>query len=1248
MDAGVLEGGKTVLDLAIELGTQTETVLGVMRQMGLEGHDPTAVIDPELEGRLVQRMAESGRVPKRALKKRRRRPGGLGVDRNILASALGATERGFREDSVPEDIEKSIIESRDTLLGDYSSPLASEPDAPSLLDDLAAPGKARPVFEDPKPAKQPARGRPAPAPKTARPQSRPQPRRSSAPAPTAVAPAAPKPAAAEEDELDIDLEALEAEIAGDEPVAKAAPAPAPAEDTVEEEDTGEIDVDLDALQADVGADEGEVELSDEEQAALNEVLGDDLGDDDLLGDDLELDELLGDDDLGLDAGDEEPAEEEAPAEEVEEQEEAEEEGEGEEEEEGEGEGEGEEEEEYEPQTIFEKIVAKLDLSMTELIAICVGLFLVFLLALILAIVFYQNYSPQVAEDLLRRANENYKDEKYAEAQGLYDEFLKTFPPGRDTEMAYFRAAESYFLDLENRRIAAEDNNEDMTQIRKEYADARDAYNAFLNFQKEITNFFSEKSDEVTNYRYPDSDLEEAANWRIAETYDRQQEYQYAIEKYDDFMSKFPESKRKDNAIREIPRLYDQWAQRDAKDEVRLRLDAIEQYHVHLKIPQEPSLEKAKVHLAIARDHQRLFELADNWPMQESRLQSTEDHLRKASELIAEANPGNYIKENISTGESSTFISNDLRDIKLQLADLLRIRGERSAMRADEIHQSLTRYPRGHPRRVPQEESEKEYREEAGKRLEEAIDLYTIVDRDADFDPPEREWIRYHRALAYYTLDDFDKTIELGQELTRFIEQNENMGSAPTDVKFLVHFLLGDAAWETHKYDMVKKHYQIATSMEPYYPRDKGGEHSHLAYLRLSNTYFQKERDYDRAVKDYTDILASYPKSGWTYYTRYSLAEAYRKRGLEHINSTDPDERASAREDFGLAVDQYTIALETRQDAKYVDTQNETYKRQSEYHRAECSFLNGALRRSVQFHQQAIWNYPNDPEAPQARERLGDIYVQLGNLDGAVNVYTHYLKSAYENDEGRVTIKLADALLQRFDYKEARQYLEEVYQDYPVILKDPRFPSKKERIDPGRKVLYRLAHSYVDEADGLFEEQRAERLRDAIDAYQRIRDEMADQEVEPIREMGCLYFQLAEIVPDGEEYYRKATEHLDAYLKLFGSNDEVTEDPLRSHYLFMLGDANYRLEDYEASVAALRQVDGKTTKDNNEWGQAFLMLANSYRKLMEEAKDPFWRDEYLKLANNAYENTKMSGDADVIAKANLEQGYLASMQKAEGL
>ena len=174
------------------------------------------------------------------------------------------------------------------------------------------------------------------------------------------------------------------------------------------------------------------------------------------------------------------------------------------------------------------------------------------------------------------------------------------------------------------------------------------------------------------------------------------------------------------------------------------------------------------------------------------------------------------------------------------------------------------------------------------------------------------------------------------------------------------------------------------------------------------------------------------------------------------------------------------------------------------------------------------------------------------------------------------------------------------------------------------------------------------MRDAIAAYQRIRDEFGDLEIAPLREMGRLSFDLAEVVPDGRPHYQDATEYLSKYLDQFGQSDEVTNDKLRGHYLFLLGDAYSRLDNFEEAVLRFREVDGQTTLNAEEWGRSFLKMGENYERLLEESTNPVDRKRFYDLATNAYTNTDRAGVAELTQKARLALGFLRAKNEALAL
>ncbi len=97
---------KTIFVLSLELGVRNETVLAVMREMGLEADNLSISIDPEIQESIVERMVEKGVIAARAADaaKRRQITEQPFADDEILAEALGASELGYSEARIPPQI----------------------------------------------------------------------------------------------------------------------------------------------------------------------------------------------------------------------------------------------------------------------------------------------------------------------------------------------------------------------------------------------------------------------------------------------------------------------------------------------------------------------------------------------------------------------------------------------------------------------------------------------------------------------------------------------------------------------------------------------------------------------------------------------------------------------------------------------------------------------------------------------------------------------------------------------------------------------------------------------------------------------------------------------------------------------------------------------------------------------------------------------------------------------------------------
>ncbi|MBD3266406.1 hypothetical protein GF373_07025, partial [bacterium] len=97
---------KTVLDLALELGVRTDTVIQAMQRLGLETIQPTEQLDAGLEQSLVNQLVEDGLVSSSLQKGkgRRKRTEEPLVNDDIVTEALGASEGGFNESKIPRQI----------------------------------------------------------------------------------------------------------------------------------------------------------------------------------------------------------------------------------------------------------------------------------------------------------------------------------------------------------------------------------------------------------------------------------------------------------------------------------------------------------------------------------------------------------------------------------------------------------------------------------------------------------------------------------------------------------------------------------------------------------------------------------------------------------------------------------------------------------------------------------------------------------------------------------------------------------------------------------------------------------------------------------------------------------------------------------------------------------------------------------------------------------------------------------------
>jgi tetratricopeptide (TPR) repeat protein len=89
------------------------------------------------------------------------------------------------------------------------------------------------------------------------------------------------------------------------------------------------------------------------------------------------------------------------------------------------------------------------------------------------------------------------------------------------------------------------------------------------------------------------------------------------------------------------------------------------------------------------------------------------------------------------------------------------------------------------------------------------------------------------------------------------------------------------------------------------------------------------------------------------------------------------------------------------------------------------------RCAAQEYRQLVKRYPTAPEALDARERLGDLYLRMGDVRGALEAWRDQVAAAPDHDGADAAqLKIARALADRGDYFEARAAVAELQSRWP--------------------------------------------------------------------------------------------------------------------------------------------------------------------------------------------------------------------------
>ncbi|HPA44724.1 MAG TPA: tetratricopeptide repeat protein [bacterium] len=1265
-------GELSAFDLALRLGIRTEAVLTTLGELGLEIDDPTVPLDPRIEEQVVERMVENGQVARRALKslrKRRRPPESLADDR-ILREALGASESGYSEDAVPHQV-AHLLEEKPSFLQRLgfgrarpveereipSLTLEPEPVVPEPEGILAPPPKAQPTrTPQPEPPQMPiAQPQPERPPKPAA-QPSPERRPKTAPQPK------PEPEKISEMEEDLDLEDLDLDLEEEEPEVPAPakktptpPAPKPAaqeeppEESEEEMDLGDLDLEGEDEEGEADLEIGDLDLEEEEVPAEStaemeeEAPGEDLdlAHADLGDEDEEHDDLLDEEDESvlqgleeLDLGDFGAGEEEAPQEEAEpepeeldvdidlSQEELP------EMEVKEEEAEEEEEEEEAPKNFLERLIEKLDLTQTEIIIAAAGALLIALTGLGLAMYYYMNFSPKKASELWDQGYRAYQSENLGEQRFgvIVDSFtrlLVDFPTDTHLEEAAYLLAMSFY------RRAEELTATDPNAAKARYADAVEYFNKFLIEQRRIGDRLA-KSEGAGYRRYMDTSKEEDAYYYIALSYEKQLEYQQAIDAYEAFLKKYKKSPRTTQTLVTLGDIYKRWANIDENSREERLLTAITKYEEALANPTTDTESRVALHTLIGDIWRKLY---DDDPDQQVYIQGTLRGYRNAESLLVQTEPKSL----------DVQYYNLQRDLALGLADTLLILGRNASREAENIEASAEDLPRSSDLRASQLAAAEITRATVATHLSEAIYLYSrligaessvpfhpkqasgsrqILSTTGPLSEEQENHIRNNLAEAYFYMERYENAMNIAIPLIDSLSKQDPGNPYLASLCYLV----GDAAWKEGDYDRrVVDFYRLGRKYNPLYPPGSG-ERSNVAALRMANIYYQRgmdegnPRDLQMAIEEYLNIIREFPDTKWTYLTRYWLARTYeRYADVLADPKSEVHDPAKAKENYQLAYTQYDVAITARTSSVNVDKKNQDKLKDCYFRPGRCAYEAGNLPKARDLLGTAIvWSAtgaPGDPRAIPCREMLGDIYLELGHPDQAIRIYEYYLDNKFYQQDARgdslsrVSLKLAHAYLRRFSYGQARDLLRQVVRDNPVV----RAPGGKEVEEgPGLKAQRLIAQSYRDEAEVSFDETRKDKLRSAKTEYGALL-QMNPNEWDAVRALAEISFDLAN--SENPDSYREAVNYYEQYIE----SDMVELAKDRDVIYYRWGDGYARIKDYEKAAAGLEKISG-TTMPKEMYARSLLLLGECYEKLASsQDKDEFRKQYYIGKAKETYKN-----------------------------
>ncbi|RJP19893.1 MAG: hypothetical protein C4527_26205 [Candidatus Omnitrophota bacterium] len=1220
-----LDSGKTALELALELGVRSETVLQVLRRLGLKADSAVSPIDGEMEEMIVDQMIADGLVPVRLAKGKGRRILSQEplVDDDLLTEALGASEAGFSESRIPRQL---LIESRfaekPSFFGRFfhkKNDLArtlkeSETTEEELRNLFAAPASRTPLVER------------SPFSKTD------------------------TPLVKKDFKVGIE-EDVEDEIEYD--VEDEITQPFREEEFEEENET--------EFEEEASSEEGEKE-EDLEDLELDESLLEELDgveiDEENLGnfDESELQEL---EDLDLEGfeGEEESDADEEGAEELDS--EIEDLAEGEEEEEETPSTQEEEEEEVAAPSFIESILNRIQLSPVEMWTLMGGSVVTMLMVLIGTIYWWRNESPEAMVKLLEKANGHYDSatayheegaglskeiNSWQQAADTYEEYIQRFPENPSVLHAYRNLCDSYYriatgYDAAGNREKSEEPFRKMAQL----------YESFLVYLDDLATKMIGVDPKYNYLTYPNSDDQRTSVLRIALAQSRLGRFDIAIEKLQNFVRRF-RNNRNDvlSAMVDIGDTYQKWANVNTEQKPRLLNEAIKAYNEALGIVPEDDYEfRMKTNVGLGDIKYSLYQKG----REEGNEEEATPHLLEAIAYYERANDAVH-----ASGSVPIKIEDRHRVLK-QLGDLYLIRGRESGKKWRDYEENAEPYPQVIEYKNDLLQAAAREHENANSYLGKATGLFDEILKDRTVVAPQMlHDIQYAKAESNFILKKYADAIAAGEQLL------SDAGNLDVTMKAKINYLMGDAAWEqakeTEDYSNVKKYYRSALELDPFYPKEHGGDISHLAEIRLNNAYFLLDKKYEDAILRFDSIVKRFPDDDYTYLTRYYYAKALdeygdvlfaqaqkKKEDLQTITGADdsPEIRELLEKAKNLqskAEAQYEQAIRARDGSKYVDTKNKRYLIEMVFNQGQSAYKANKFLVAKQYLENALDEYRTNEVAqrfiPDAIERLGDINVRLYDFDNAIRYYQDYLKNGFVDEDARVNMKLADAYFKGLNHEKAREWYRKIMVDHPPLT--AKEVERKRRLNlpvtvgPGFEALKKLANSYYRQAADFSGEDRTKMLQLALNHYNELADRFPSTLSEPSgakiaadmeaqRMVGNIHYELGN--------YNDAAANYEAFLRSFPNYNR------RGHIYHRIGKAYTEIGQYDRAFAALKNVTPDTLDNPIQYADALILLGQAYEakaKIHLDRNEPLQYESYLERAEQAYERVAITNVKTKISEA----------------